>query len=110
MAASADDLDDHAGAIGPPMIIVGTGLMALVVSVVLAVVGAGVTVHLLGYLTGAIIPILVIGIARRADLDRRRDPAYRAIGLFSTALLALGVGAVVTAALHIWPLATEWAS
>lgn len=110
MAATADQLDDDAVTVGPPMAVAGTGLVALVVSILLAAAGSGVAVHLLGYLTGALVPVLVIGIARRADLDRRRDPGYRAIGLFSTALLALGVGAVLAAALHVWPLATEWAS
>jgi len=101
---------DGATAIGPPLLVVAAGAASLVASVLLLAVGGGAGAHLLGYLTGAIVPILVIGIARRVDLDRRTQPSYRPSGLFPLAMLVLGVGAVVTAGLHIWPLATEWAS
>lgn len=97
------------GAVGPPVLVVLVGILSLLMGVGLAFAN-GSTIHLLGYATGAIIPILVIGIARRVDLDRRSDPSYLPIGWFGTVLLVLGVGAVVTAALHIWPLATEWAT
>lgn len=108
--AGGDAVDIRVDPVGPPVLIVLAGILSLLTAVVLAVAKSGVTVHLLGYATGAIIPVLVIGIARRVDLDRRSDPTYRPIGWFGTALLVLGVGAVLAAALHIWPLATEWAT
>lgn len=108
-SAGGETLETADGRVGPPVLVALTGILSLIVGVVLAF-ASGTTAHLLGYATGAIIPILVIGIARRVDLDRRTDPSYLAVGWFGTILIVLGVGAVVTAALHIWPLATEWAT
>ena len=66
--------------------------------------------HVAGYLIGSMIPILIVGVARRADLDRRRSARYRANGSFRIGLVALAVVALVAAALHVWPIATELAS
>lgn len=95
---------------GPPFTVVIVGILSLLVSCGLAFALRTVPSHLIGYATGAVIPVLVIGIARRVDLDRRSDPGYRSNAAFRTGLLVLGVGAVVAAGLHIWPLATEFAS
>ena len=66
--------------------------------------------HLLGYGTGSLIPILVIGFVRRVDLDRRQSPFYEANRLMGPAIAVLAVVALVAAGLHVWPIATELAS
>lgn len=112
MSTTAGDtaVSDDEQTVGPPMMVVAAGFLSLVTSLALALLARDVPFHLVGYLTGAIIPVLVIGVARRADLDRRSDPSYRAHPAFRGAFVVLGVGAVLTAGLHIWPLATEFAS
>ena len=95
--------------VGPPMLILGLGFASALASLALA--GADdVAVHVAGYLIGAMVPILVVGISRRIDLDRRRSPYYAANGLFRLGLGVLAVVAMVAALLHIWPIATELAS
>ncbi|MEZ5183325.1 MAG: hypothetical protein R2702_15855 [Acidimicrobiales bacterium] len=91
------------------MLLMGVGFASAVTGVVLSVADE-LAVHVAGYLVGSVIPILVIGLARRTDLDRRRSPAYRANGRFRPALAGLAVIAMVAAALHVWPIATELAS
>lgn len=95
--------------VGPPLLLIGLGFLSLLVSISLVPLDAD-AAHILGYLTGALIPIVLIGVARRADLDRRRSPAYRPHRAFSTALLVLAVLALVAAGLHVWPIATGLAS
>ncbi|MEO6988815.1 MAG: hypothetical protein ABI239_09215 [Aquihabitans sp.] len=95
--------------VGPPLLILGLGFASVLVSLPL-VFASGVVLHILGYVTGGLVPILVIGLARRIDLDRRRSPHYRPVGLLRPALGTLAVLAVAAALLHIWPLATELAS
>lgn len=95
--------------VGPPLAILGLGFVSMLVSLAL-IVSDGVGPHVLGYVTGGVVPILVIGLVRRIDLDRRRSPHYRSVGLLRPALGTLAVLAVAAALLHIWPLATELAS
>lgn len=96
-------------AVGPPLFLVGLGFASVLVS--LPLIGAdGIPAHVVGYITGALIPILVIGIVRRVDLDRRRSPYYHAKSFLQPALVALAIAAVVAAGLHVWPIATELAS
>jgi hypothetical protein len=95
--------------IGPPLLLVALGYASVLVSLPLIAVD-GVPAHIIGYVTGALIPILLIGIVRRVDLDRRRSPYYLPRSLLQPALVTLAVLAVVAAGLHIWPIATELAS
>lgn len=89
--------------------ILALGYASVLVSLPL-ILSSGVGPHVLGYVTGGLVPILVIGLVRRIDLDRRRSPDYRSVGLLRPALGTLAVLAVAAALLHIWPLATELAS
>lgn len=91
------------------MLLVVLGYVSLLAS--LPLVGAdGVGMHVLGYVAGALIPILVIGVVRRVDLDRRRSPYYVPRSGLPTALVVLAIAAVIAAGLHVWPIATELAS
>lgn len=81
----------------------------MVVSLVLVPLD-GIGVHAAGYVTGALIPILVVGFVRRADLARRRSAAYEPSPILPPALVVLAVAAVVVAGLHVWPIATELSS
>lgn len=98
-----------APAAGPPLLILGLGYLSVLASLPL-LVSEGVVPHIAGYITGGLVPILVIGLVRRIDLDRRRSPHYQPFGLLRPALGALAVLALAAALLHIWPLATELAS
>ncbi|MFN8019612.1 MAG: hypothetical protein U0P45_16030 [Acidimicrobiales bacterium] len=95
--------------VGPPLLILGLGYASILVSLPLIAFDS-VAAHVVGYITGALIPILVIGFVRRIDLDRRRSPYYEASSLLPPAIAVLGVAAVVAAGLHVWPIATELAS
>lgn len=95
--------------VGPPLLILGLGYASILVSLPLIAFDS-VGAHVVGYVTGALIPILVIGFVRRIDLERRRSPYYEASKLLSPAIAVLGVAAVVAAGLHVWPIATELAS
>lgn len=95
--------------VGPPLLLLGVGYLCVAVG--LLQVGAdGVGRHLLGYVVGAVVPILLVGIVRHTDLDRRRSPHYAGSTLLRPGLILLAVAALVVAALHVWPIATEWAS
>ena len=95
-------------ATGPPLLLVALGYASVLVSLPLIVID-GIPAHVIGYLTGVLVPILVIGIVRRVDLDRRRSPYYVPRSLLQPALVTLAVAAVVAAGLHMWPIATELA-
>lgn len=101
--------EGEATKVGPPLLLVALGFASVLVSLPLISID-GVPAHLIGYVAGALIPILVIGTVRRVDLDRRRSPHYVPRSLLQPALVALAVAAVVAAGLHIWPIATELAS
>ena len=58
----------------------------------------------------SLIPIVIIGLVRRIDLDRRRSPYYVPSSWLQPALVVLAVAAIVAAGLHVWPVATELAS
>src|SRR3954468_1593951 len=62
--------------VGPPMVILGAGFALGAASILLLLAGGGSVLHLVGYLTGSVIPVLLIGVFRRSDLDRRRSPYY----------------------------------
>ncbi|WP_426571599.1 hypothetical protein [Aquihabitans sp. McL0605] len=70
----------------------------------------GIPWHVVGYVTGALIPIVIIGLVRRIDLDRRRSPYYVVASWLQPAMVVLAIAAVVAAGLHVWPVATELAS
>lgn len=110
-AKKADEAAPKAGPakVGPPLLLVALGYASVLVSLPLIAVD-GVPAHVIGYVTGALIPILIIGIVRRVDLDRRRSPYYVPRGLLRPALVTLAAVALVAALLHIWPIATELAS
>ncbi len=95
--------------VGPPLLLLGLGYLSVLVSLPLVPLEPDLA-HVLGYLTGALIPILLIGLVRRIDLDRRRSPTYLPRRAFGTALVVLAVLAVVAAGLHVWPIATGLAS
>lgn len=95
--------------VGPPMTVLGVALLAVAVSALLLVVGSTVA-HELGYVVGSVVPVLLIGFFRRADLERRRSPRYVASSLVRPAIALVVVAAVVLAAFHVWPLATDLAT
>lgn len=95
--------------VGPPLLILALGFASILGSLPL-LLADGIPAHALGYVAGSLIPILVVGVVRRADLDRRRSPYYVGRGLLAPALVVLAVAALVAAALHVWPIATELAS
>jgi hypothetical protein len=95
--------------VGPPLLILGLGFASAIASLPL-VSSDGLTVHAVGYLIGAMVPIVVIGLVRRVDLDRRRSPYYQASSLLAPGLVLLAVVALVAAGLHVWPIATELSS
>ncbi|MGN6696418.1 MAG: hypothetical protein ACTHN0_19725 [Aquihabitans sp.] len=95
--------------VGPPLGLVVLGFACVVVSPPL-VAADGIPGHVIGYVLGALIPILIIGIVRRVDLSRRRSPYYVPRPVLQPALFGLAIAAVVVAGLQIWPIATELAS
>lgn len=106
---AASDMAERPERVGPPLLILGLGFLSWLVSGVLIPIDAD-AAHVLGYLTGALIPIVITGLARRIDLDRRRSPFYAPKRAFGTGLVVLAALAVVAAGLHVWPLATGLAS
>lgn len=99
----------HRKSVGPPLLILALGYASLVASLPLIFVD-GIPAHVLGYVAGALIPILVIGFVRRVDLDRRRSARYEAKSWLGFSLALLAALAIVAAGLHVWPIATELAS
>jgi hypothetical protein len=95
--------------VGPPLLLVALGYASVLVSLPLIVADA-IPAHVVGYVTGALIPILVIGFVRRVDLGRRRSPYYVPRAALQPALVILAILAIVAAGLHVWPVATELAS
>lgn len=95
--------------VGPPLLILALGFASVLVSLPLILLD-GIATHLVGYVTGALVPIIVIGLVRRIDLDRRRSPYYLPKPVFGAGLAVLAVLAIVAAGLHVWPIATELAS
>ncbi len=98
-----------ATAVGPPLSLVALGFASVLISLPLISVD-GIPAHIVGYVTGALIPILIIGVVRRVDLSRRRSPHYVPRPILQPALVVLAIAAVVAAGLHVWPIATELAS
>ncbi len=92
--------------VGPPLLLLGTGFLSVLVSVPF-VFADGIPAHAFGYVFGSLIPILLVGLVRRADLDRRRSHLYQERSFLRPALAVLAVTALVAAGLHIWPIATE---
>ncbi|HWJ98715.1 MAG TPA: hypothetical protein VNQ33_11190 [Acidimicrobiales bacterium] len=95
--------------VGPPLLLLALGFVCVVASLPL-VAADGIPGHVVGYVVGALIPILIIGAVRRVDLSRRRSPYYVPRSFLQPALFALAISAVVVAGLQIWPIATELAS
>ncbi|HWJ60521.1 MAG TPA: hypothetical protein VNS19_01010 [Acidimicrobiales bacterium] len=95
--------------VGSPLLLVGLGYLSVLASLPL-ITADGIPAHVVGYVVGALIPILIIGIVRRVDLNRRRSPYYVPWGYLQPALVVLAIAAVVAAGLHVWPIATELAS
>lgn len=95
--------------VGPPLLILALGFASILGSLPL-LAADGIPAHALGYVAGSLIPILVVGVVRRADLDRRRSPHYVGRGVVAPALVVLAIAGLVAAALHVWPIATELAS
>jgi len=93
---------------GPPLLILGLGYAAVLVSLPL-ISADGVGPHVVGYLIGGLLPILVVGLVRRIDLDRRRSAKYEARSFLQPALVVLMIMAMGASLLHIWPIATELA-
>ncbi len=96
-------------AVGPPLLLVALGYASVLASLPL-IAADGIPAHVVGYVTGALIPILMIGFVRRVDLARRRSPYYLPKSWLQPALVVLAVAAIVAAGLHVWPIATELAS
>lgn len=96
--------------VGPPLLILALGFASVAAGVLLAVTGTTTIDHLIGYMVGSVIPLLIIGVFRRTDLQRRRSPYYVDSTLVRPALVVLAAAALVLAALNIWPIATDLAS
>jgi hypothetical protein len=96
-------------AVGPPLLLVALGYASVLASLPL-LTADGIPAHAVGYITGALIPILIIGFVRRVDLSRRRSPYYVPRAGLQPALVVLAIVAIVAAGLHVWPIATELAS
>lgn len=94
--------------VGPPLGLLAMALLSLVVSLAL-VPSDGIALHVIGYVTGALVPILLVGLIRRVDLDRRRSAHYLASPLLQPGQGLVLVGGLVAALLHVWPIATELA-
>ena len=94
---------------GPPLLILALGFASVLVSLPL-ISAEGIAAHVVGYVAGALVPILVVGLVRRLDLERRRNPAYEARGFLRPASVALLLAALLAGAVHVWPIATELAS
>jgi len=99
----------HASAVGPPLLLVALGYVSVLASLPL-LSADGIPAHIVGYVAGALIPILLIGFVRRVDLSRRRSPYYVPKAWLQPAIVVLAVLAIVAAGLHVWPIATELAS
>ena len=95
--------------VGPPLAVLAPGFVSVLVSFPLIPVDSTLA-HVLGYLAGALVPIVVVGLVRKIDLERRRSPYYVPWRFFASGLVALAVLAVAAAGLHVWPLATDLAS
>jgi hypothetical protein len=95
--------------VGPPLLILALGFASVLVSMPL-VVADGIPSHVIGYLTGSLVPIIIIGLIRRIDLERRRSPLYVPRSMLRPALAVLAMAAFLAAGLHVWPIATELAS
>lgn len=106
-AALAQTKADQPAA-GPPLLILGLGFLCVVVSLPL-VKADGIPPHVVGYLIGSLLPILLVGVVRRLDLERRRNPRYEAKSFVQPALALLMILAMIAALLQIWPIATELA-
>lgn len=91
------------------MLLIGLGYLSILISLPLVVFDT-IPPHIVGYVTGSLIPILVLGFVRRIDLDRRHRPGYKERGALRPAVAGLAVLAVVAAGLHVWPIATELAA
>lgn len=106
---SRNDRGGSATKVGPPLLLAGLGFASVLVS--LPLIGLdGIPAHVIGYVTGSLIPILVIGFVRRIDLARRASPYYEAHRLLRPALAVLAVIALLAAVAHVWPIATELAT
>lgn len=91
------------------MLLIGLGYLSILISLPLVVFDT-IPPHIVGYVTGSLIPILMLGFVRRIDLDRRQRPGYKERGALRPAVAGLAVLAVVAAGLHVWPIATELAA
>ncbi len=98
-----------AAKVGPPVLLLGLGYASVLASLPLLTFDA-IAPHIVGYVAGSLIPILVVGFVRRIDLARRRSPNYVPNRFAQRATVVLAVAAVVAAGLHVWPIATELAS
>lgn len=94
---------------GPPLLVLALGYLSVAASIP-SIGGDGIPLHVVGYVIGGLLPILVVGLVRRIDLDRRRSAGYRPQALVGPALVLLAVVGVAAAGLHIWPIATELAT
>ncbi|MCU1496109.1 MAG: hypothetical protein JWM47_62 [Acidimicrobiales bacterium] len=92
--------------VGPPLLLLALGFVSVLVSLPL-ISADGIPAHVMGYVTGGLLPILLVGFERRVDLDRRRSAYYEPVGLVPPAVVLILVLALVAAGLHIWPIATE---
>ena len=95
--------------VGPPLLLLGLGYASVLASLPLLTFDS-IPPHIVGYVAGSLIPILVVGFVRRIDLGRRRSPNYVPNRIAQRATVVLAVAAVVAAGLHVWPIATELAS
>lgn len=95
--------------VGPPVLLLALGFASVLASLPLISLD-GIPIHIVGYVTGALVPIIIIGLVRRTDLDRRRSPHYIARPAFGTALAVLAALSIIAAGLHVWPIATELAT
>ena len=93
MADAIAPTGQSASMIGPPLNILGLGLGSEVASIILLTI-SGTTSHIVGYLVGSVMPLLLIGFYRRTDLERRRSATYVPSRFVRPGLILLAIGAI----------------
>lgn len=100
---------DREATTGPPVLFLLLAAAGLAVAVALSVVG-GVGANIGGYVSSSILTVVLVGLYRRVDLTRRLRAGYQARPGVARVIPLLLVAAFALAGVHVWSLATEWAS
>lgn len=111
MVLAGDSVHEHAAASSgrPPVALVLAALAALVASAALFVLGDRLWAHALGYVLSTFVLIGLVARYRWSVVRLRANRAYAHNPTLDHLATALVVAGIVTAALHVWPIATELA-